>query len=98
MAGTISKVTRVASDNPKKTTVPTAIRLSYPAPMETISGTAPMMAVSEVIRMGRSRRTEPAMMASSKDSPRWRSWLMNSTMRMPFLVTMPISMIIPIWL
>ena len=60
------------------------------------------MAVSQVvkavIKIGRKRRVEASIMALSKAKPRSRSWLANSTIKIPFLVTMPINMIMPIWL
>ncbi|GAB1095128.1 MAG: hypothetical protein Sw2LagBPW_06030 [Shewanella algae] len=63
MAGITNRVTKVANAIPKNTTVPTAIRLSEPAPVEKISGTAPTIAVKEVIRIGRKRRAEASITA-----------------------------------
>ena len=55
--------------------------LAFVPPHGEHQGTAPMMAVSEVIKMG--RRRAPTLMIASLNLHRWRSWLMNS-MRMPF--------------
>jgi hypothetical protein len=52
----------------------------------------------EVMRMGRKREMAASSAASILERPAALRWLANSTMRMPFLVTMPMSMKIPIWL
>ncbi len=48
--------------------------------------------------IGRRRRRGASITASRIDRPSSRSWLANSTIRMPFLAAMPIRMISPIWL
>ena len=54
---------------------------------------------SVVIRIGRrrARRGVEHRLAQRAGRRRWR-WLANSTIRMPFFVTRPISMMMPIWL
>jgi len=42
-----------------------------------------------VIRIGRSRLRDASRTAPSKEAPASRSWLANSTIRMPFLVASP---------
>ena len=59
---------------------------------------APPIVAIEVIRIGRRRSTEASITASRVLRPRSRSWLANSTIRMPFLVIRPMSRIMPIWL
>ena len=51
-----------------------------------------------VITTGRRRMLAASTMASSKERPASRSWLMNSTISTPFLAAMPISITMPIWL
>ena len=56
------------------------------------------MVEAEVIRIGRRRCSEASSMARILSSPASCFWLANSTIRMPFLATSPISMMMPIWL
>ena len=56
----------------------------------------PAIIATVVIRMGRSRTWPASSSASRVALPAWRSWLVNSTSRMPFLVTRPMSMMKPI--
>ena len=59
MAGTTSRVTRVAKERQaEEDHGPHGHPALVPRPGEH-QGTAPMMAVSEVIKMGRRRRTDP---------------------------------------
>jgi len=51
-----------------------------------------------VIRIGRRRCNAASSMACILPSPASCFWLANSTIRMPFLATSPMSMMIPIWL
>jgi ribose/xylose/arabinose/galactoside ABC-type transport system permease subunit len=51
-----------------------------------------------VIITGRSRIRQALRMASRTTCPCSRSWLANSTIRMPFLAISPTSMTSPIWL
>ncbi len=59
---------------------------------------APMIVATDVIRIGRSRMRPDSSAASTVSRPRSLSWLMYSTSRIEFLVTRPISRIMPIWL
>ena len=54
----------VAMARPAMITVPTAMRLSAPAPEAVTSGTAPRMVEIAVIMMGLRRRTEASITAS----------------------------------
>jgi multidrug efflux pump len=74
------------------------LRDSAPAPLATASGTAPRMVAMVVIRMGRSRSPAAASAASRTSWPSSRNWLANSTSRMPFFATSPISSTMAIWL
>ena len=77
---------------------PSGRRLIDPAPSPRAMGSAPITVATEVMRMGR-RRIRPASSAASIVAmPRSLSWLMYSTSRIEFLVTSPISRIMPIWL
>ncbi len=69
-----------------------------PAPPVRISGRPPRMVAIIVITTGRSRMTLALRIASRTDWPWSRSWLANSTIRMPFLAIRPTSRISPIWL
>ena len=60
------------------------------------SGSRPPMAVAEVSRMGRKRISPACSMASSSGTPCSRSWLVKSTSRMEFLISMPTSATKPI--
>ena len=68
-------------------TVPMAI--GSPAPLASTNGTAPSTVAITVMRIGRSRHE--ASTTCAMDLPSLRSWLANSTMRMPFLAMSPIS-------
>ncbi len=58
-------------------------------------GRMPNTVENEVIRMGRRRMPAACTTASVISRPLARSWLANSTIRIAFLVTRPISMISP---
>jgi hypothetical protein len=60
-------------------------------------GNAPRAVARVVIRIGLKRATDASSTASILFIPFSLCWLANSTMRIPFLVTKPISMMIPIW-
>ena len=77
---------------------PSGRRLSEPAPSPSAIGSAPMTVATDVMRIGRSRMRPASSAASIVSMPRSRSWLMYSTSRIEFLVTRPISRIMPIWL
>ena len=86
----------VPSDIPPTITQPICCRLSAPAPVAQASGRAPSTMAPVVIRMGRKRRLAASMVASFKGLPSCRSWLENSTIRMPCLVIKPTSVTRPI--
>ena len=61
----------------------------------TASGSRPPMAVAEVSRIGRKRISPARSMASSSGTPCSRSWLVKSTSRIEFLISMPMSAMKP---
>ena len=61
-------------------------------------GSIPRIVDRLVIRIGRNRAAAAPFTASILENPVAFLWLANSTMRIPFFVTSPISMICPIWL
>ena len=66
-----------------------------PAPQANASGIMPATVASAVIMMGRSRRSPARIMLSSGGMPSARNFWSASSSRMPFLATMPITMISP---
>ena len=60
------------------------------------SGVRPPIAVSEVSRIGKKRISPAFSMASSSPAPPSRSWLVKSTSRIEFLISMPTRAIMPI--
>ena len=93
MAGTMYNVRKVAMVMPPTTGIPMAIRPLAPSPMTKQSGRMPRMVERAVIRIGRKRWAEASTMASDLLRPLSLRWLANSTIRIPFLATRPISMI-----
>ena len=83
---------------PPTTATPMAIRPCAPSPEAIVSGSRPRMVEALVIRIGRRRCSEACSMASRLFSPASCFWLANSPIRIPFLATRPISMMMPIWL
>ena len=84
---------------PKNTAMPSAWRISAPAPLANASGATPKMKANEVIRIGPQPGAARRCAAAS-----WRSmpcsnspWRANSTIRMAFLAARPISTIRPTW-
>ena len=73
-------------------------RLAEPGPPASTSGTAPTTVAIEVIRIGRRRTADDSTIASWMLRPSSRSWLANSTIRMPFFAASPTSITMPIWL
>ena len=59
-------------------------------------GVRAKIVASAVMRMGRSLREPPAIVASCADKPRERYWLTRSTSTIAFVTTMPISISTPI--
>jgi hypothetical protein len=68
---------------------------STPVPMPSAGTSMAKMIVSDVIRIGRSRRGQASASAWSTPWPSARSWLVRSTSRIEFLATRPISRIRP---
>jgi hypothetical protein len=81
---------------PPTTAVPSGRRDSPPAPRPSASGRMPKMVASVVMRIGRRRMRAAPTTASTSSMPRARRWFANSTTRIAFLVTSPISMMRPI--
>ena len=94
--GTTKIVSNVPIDMPPTMTQPICCRLSAPAPVANASGIAPSTIAPVVIRIGRSRRLAASTTAVIASLPSRRSWLLNSTIRMPCLVIRPTSVINPI--
>ena len=78
-------------------TIPKGLRLVDAAPRLSAMGNAPNAVARLVINMGRSRCCAASITACSLSIPSSRFLLANSTISMPFFVTNPISIIIPIW-
>ena len=75
---------------------PSGWRSSEPVPPPSSIGSAPSIAASVVIRMGRKRSSEASKIASSGDLPCSRSASRaKSTIMMAFFLTMPISSTMP---
>ena len=83
---------------PPTMTQPICWRLSAPAPVASASGMAPSTMAPVVMRMGRRRSVAASVTASTLLLPASRSWLANSTIRMPCLVIRPTRVMSPIWL
>ncbi len=81
---------------PANTATPIARRISEPAPVDSTSGSTPMMKASEVIRIGRRRSRLASMAACTGVRPANSSSRANSTIRMAFLADRPTSTISPI--
>ncbi|MCY1367380.1 hypothetical protein D9M69_543110 [compost metagenome] len=83
---------------PVAITMPMSKRLTAPAPLASSSGITPRTIAAVVISTGRRRIAAASSMASRTGRPRSRrSWLANSTMRMPCLLISPISVTSPTW-
>ena len=77
---------------------PSGRRDVEPAPNPSITGNAPMIVATEVMRIGRSRMRPASSTAATVSRPFAFSWFVYSTSRIEFLVTSPIKRIMPIWL
>ena len=76
---------------------PSGRRSSAPSPKPIASGSAPKIAASVVIRIGRKRSRQASRTASTADSPRERSAsIAKSMIRIAFFLTMPINRKTPI--
>lgn len=89
-------VSKVETSIPPTTAVPMAIRWLAPSPVAKARGINPNMVETLVIRMGRRRCKAAFRMAAILSSPDSCFRLANSTIRIPFFATRPISMMIPI--
>jgi hypothetical protein len=54
---------------PENTVIPMTLRTSAPAPLESTSGTTPAIKATEVITIGRSRRRQASIAASTIPRP-----------------------------
>ncbi len=77
------------------TTMAMGERNSLPVPRPSAVGSMPSTMAALVMRMGRSRRGPALRTASAAESPSRTCWSAPSTRRMPFLVTRPMSRMIP---
>ena len=76
--------------------IPSGRRISAPTPVAKASGSAPNIAASVVIRIGRKRSFAASIAASCTLKPRSRcACSAKSTSMMPFFLTMPISSKMP---
>ena len=66
------------------------------APSAKAIGSAPSTVARLVIKMGRNLDMEASFTASRDFNPSSFRWLANSTIRIPFLVTIPTKTMIPI--
>ena len=82
--------------SPPMTATAMGARVSAPSPRARATGIMPAIMATVVMRIGRKRMGPASSMASLAERPSSRSWFANSTMRMPFLVTRPMSMMMPI--
>ena len=94
--GVRNSVATVAKPSPPTMIQPSAWRASEPAPLRSSSGRPPSTVATMVITTGRRRISAALRMASRTDWPASRSWLANSTIRMPFFDIRPTSMTRPI--
>ena len=77
------------------TTAAMGARSSEPAPLWNSSGSSAKTSAAVVIRIGRRRRRPAWIRASLRSYPCSMSWSVKSTIRMAFLVTMPVSRMTP---
>src|SRR2546421_6362635 len=75
---------------------PSGRREVEPAPTPIITGIAPMIVDTDVMRIGRNRMRPDSSTAAMVSSPFALSWLAYSTSRIEFLVTRPMSSTMPI--
>ena len=71
------------------------LSIAEPAPIPKASGSIPATVARAVMAMGRKRRRPAWIIASSAEKPKFRKRCSASRSRMPFLATMPMTMIIP---
>ena len=80
---------------PPITAIASGCSICDPAPIASASGNMPAMAASAVMTIGRSRRRPAWTIASSAGRPMERNFSLASSSRIPFLATMPTTMIRP---
>ena len=98
MAGITNSVNMVENIKPPITAIPIETRLSDPAPSASAIGRTPRTVDKLVIKIGLKRAFAAPTIESLILIPVALRWLANSTIRIPFLDTNPMSIIIPIWL
>ena len=91
-------VRKVDTTIPPTTAIPMAIRWLQPSPVAKAKGINPKTVEALVIKIGRKRCRAASCTAVTLSSPFSCFKFANSTMRIPFLATNPINMMIPIWL
>ena len=80
---------------PPITAIASGCSIWEPAPIASESGIMPATVANAVIKMGRSRRSPASIMAFRGDEPSARKRWSASSSKIPFLATMPITMISP---
>src|SRR5579859_3251701 len=96
IAGTNTSDRTVENSRPPMTASAIGERNSPPAPKASALGIMPAIMAMVVITIGRARFMPASIMASSRFLPAWIASIANSTSMMAFLVTMPISIRMPI--
>ena len=86
----------VAATMPPSTVQPMVERAIPLAPVASANGTTPKINASDVITIGRRRSFTACKVAGNNAIPLSTLSLANSTIRIPFLVIRPISIMIPI--
>src|SRR5882724_950769 len=95
--GVVYSVSSWLKIKPPTIAMPSGWRSSAPSPVPSASGTAPKMAASVVIRIGRRRRLAARKIAGAAVTPLLRSpSIAKSIIMIAFFLTMPISRITPI--
>ena len=93
----MNRVNTSENNKPPTTTIPNGTRLEEDTPRLNAIGKAPNVVARLVIKIGRKRWPEASNTASRLFKPFSLFLLANSTINIPFFVTSPISMIIPIF-
>ena len=96
IAGTNTSDSMVENTRPPITASAIGERNSPPAPNASADGIMPAAIAIVVMTIGRARFMPASMIASSRGLPSWIDSTANSTSMMAFLVTMPISIRMPI--
>src|SRR3954464_15639377 len=93
--GTISRARITTATMPPITTVPSDCWLAPPAPWAIAIGSTPQMKARPVIRIGRKRRRQASMVASTSGLPCCRRSLANSMIRIASLAARPMMVMRP---